>query len=267
MVLSKREFHTCLLGAAAGDIIGSPYEFVGHKDEAFPLFQQVSMATDDTILTAAVAEAILTGRSYETCLREFALEHPGRGYGGMFHTWIHAKEPRPYNSYGNGAAMRVSAVGWAFNTLEDVLAQAAASAAPTHNHPEGIKGAQATALAVWMARRGEEKKIIREEISARFGYDLQATVESIRPGYRFYETCQQTVPQALIAFFDSTSFEDAVRKTVSLGGDADTLGAITGAVAEAYYGGVPAEIADQVWPRLPERVAGVLQRFAERYNR
>ena len=266
MPVNHHSHTTCLLGAAAGDVIGSPYEFIGKKIEDFPLFQKMSMATDDTILTAAVAEAILSGRDYGACIREFALEHPGRGYGGMFRMWIHAKEPRPYNSFGNGSAMRVSAVGWAFDTLEDVLAQAEASAAPTHNHPEGIKGAQAAALAVWMARQGADKESMRMEISGRFGYDLSGTVESIRPAYKFYETCQKTVPQALIAFFDSTSFEDAVRKTVSLGGDADTLGAITGAVAEAFYGGVPAEIAAEVWPRLPERVADVLRRFSERYN-
>ncbi len=255
----------CLRGAIAGDVIGSVYEFAGRKEHDFPLFSASSECTDDSVLTIAVAEAILTGRTYGDCIRQFAQAYPHSGYGGFFRRWMYSTDPQPYNSYGNGSAMRVSAVGWAFDSVEEVLQQAEASAAITHNHPEGIKGAQATALAVYMARTGASAESIGGEIRARFGYDLERTLEEIRPTYRFNETCQETVPQAIIAFLEADDFEDAIRNAISLGGDADTLAAITGAIAEAYFGGVPEALADEVQRRVPGELWDVVERFSRKY--
>lgn len=252
---------SCLLGAIAGDVIGSVYEFAGQKEYDFPLFSQRSKFTDDSVLTIAVADAILHHRSYLACIREYALRYPHSGFGGYFRRWMHSDDPRPYNSFGNGSAMRVSAAGWAFDTLEEVLREAERSAAVTHNHPEGIKGAQATALCIYLARTGGSREQIKQEVQTRFGYDLERTLNKIRPSYKFNETCQQTVPEAIIAFLESNDYEDAVRKAVSLGGDADTLGAITGAIAGAYYGGVPAEIAEEVMKRLPAEIKSVVIEF------
>lgn len=264
---SMKKIHSssCLLGAISGDVIGSVFEFSRLKEYDFPLFSRKSKITDDSILTIAVADAILHKRSYLESIREYAQAYPDSGYGGFFRTWMYADDPRPYNSYGNGSAMRVSAVGWAFDTVEDVLADAKRSAEVTHDHPEGIKGAQATALAVFLARKGRSKEEIKREIQTRFGYDLGRTIDEIRPSYEFNEICQETVPEAIIAFLESQDFEDAIRKTVSLGGDADTLGAITGAIAEAYYGGVPVEIVDEVRKRVPAKLWNVIEEFGQMY--
>ena len=255
----------CLLGAIAGDVIGSAYEFHPTRTTRFELFTAGSQATDDSILTLAVADAILNKRSYRDCIQEYARAYPGRGYGGFFGQWIHLDDPRPYNSYGNGSAMRVSPVGWAFNSLDQVLQEAEASAAITHNHPEGIKGAQAVAVAIFLARCGAGKADIRRETVQRFGYDLSPTLDEIRPAFQFDETCQKTVPPAMLAFLESLDFEDAIRKAVSLGGDADTLAAITGSIAEAFYGGVPEEIIQQVKPRLPQELWKLIERFNQKY--
>jgi ADP-ribosylglycohydrolase len=257
----------CLLGAVTGDIVGSVYEFNGQKNYDFPLFQSASQFTDDTILTIAVADAILHKRSYLESIREYARAYPNPtgSYGMRFQEWMYSHNPQPYNSFGNGSAMRVSAVGWAFNTLEEVLREAERSAVVTHNHPEGIKGAQATALSIYLARRGESKERIKQEVSSRFGYDLKQTLEQIRPTYKFDETCQGSVPQAITAFLESSDFEDAVRKAVSLGGDADTLAAITGSMAEAYYGGVPEEIVVKVYQQLPAVLWGIIEKFGKQY--
>lgn len=253
---------TCLFGAIAGDIIGSVYEFSGQKEYDFPLFSDASSFTDDSILTIAVADAILNKGSYLEYLRKYARAYPNPvgGYGGRFREWMYASDPQPYNSFGNGSAMRVSAVGWAFETIDEVLREAELSAAVTHNHPEGIKGAQATGLCVWLARKMEDKQNIKREVMSRFGYDLTQTLDEIRPAYRFDETCQGTVPQAIIAFLEAEDFEDALRNAISLGGDADTLGAITGAIAEAYYG-VPAEIVAEVRKRLTPELLRVMEKF------
>ena len=256
----------CLLGALAGDMIGAPYEFEGMKSTDFPLFSVYSTLTDDSVLTLAVADAILNGRNYLEYIRKYALAYPNSGYGGSFRAWMYSKDPHPYNSFGNGSAMRVSAVGWAFDTIEDVLREAEASAAVTHNHPEGIKGAQATALSIFLARKGESKEQIKRDVATRFGYDLSRTIDEIRPTYEFNEICQETVPQAIIAFLESRDFEDAVRKAVSLGGDADTLGAITGSIAEAYYGGVPDHIGTEVQRRTPMELWAVVDRFSEKFG-
>jgi ADP-ribosylglycohydrolase len=250
-----------MLGAIAGDVIGSVYEHHRIKTMAFPLFQAHSHFTDDTVLTVAVADAILRQADYAETLKAFGRRYPSAGYGSSFYNWLMAAQSRPYNSWGNGAAMRVSPVGFAFATAERVLAEAERTAAVSHNHPEGIKGAQAAALAVFLARSGASKEAIRADIAARFGYDLQRTVEQIRPGYAFDVSCQASVPEALIAFLDSTSYEDAIRKAISLGGDSDTLACIAGGVAQAFYREIPAPIVREVRDRLPEEFLQVIDRF------
>jgi ADP-ribosylglycohydrolase len=256
----------CLLGAIAGDVIGSVYEYTGQKSPDFPLFSPSSRATDDSILTLAVADAILKGSGYQESILQYARAYPDSDFGGGFRAWMRSDDPKPYHSFGNGSAMRVSPVGWALNSLEEVLWQAEACAAVTHNHPEAIKGAQAVALAIFQARTGATKEDIRKEITERFGYDLSRSVDEIRPGYRFDETCQKTVSPAIVAFLESRDFEDAIRKAVSLGGDADTLAAITGSMAEAFYGGVPENILLEVRKRVPEELWLVVERFSQEYR-
>ena len=235
-----------MIGAIAGDIIGSVYEQFPIKSKDFPLFDSRCRFTDDSVLTVAVADAILRGRPYMSSMREFGRRYPHAGYGGSFIQWLHSPDPRPYNSWGNGAAMRVSSVGFAFATEETVLQQAQKTAEISHTHPEGIKGAQATALAVFLARGGRDKEEIRKQIKQRFEYDLDRGIDDIRPGYAFDVSCQGTVPEAIIAFLDSASYADAVRNAVSLGGDSDTLACITGGIAEAFYGEVPFQIRKKV---------------------
>jgi ADP-ribosylglycohydrolase len=255
-----------MIGAIAGDVIGSVYEARPIKSYDFPLFSNVSTFTDDTVLTVAVASSILNKTGYADAIREFGLKYPDAGYGGFFLEWLYSPDPKPYGSWGNGSAMRVSPVGFAFDTVEEVLDEARKSAEPTHNHPEGIKGAEATALAVFLARTGSRKVLIREEITARFGYDLTRTIDKIRPGYGFDGSCQGTVPEAIIAFLESTGYEDAVRKAVSLGGDSDTLACITGGMAEAFYKEVPEEIVDEVRARLPDEFLDIIDAFEGRYG-
>jgi ADP-ribosylglycohydrolase len=255
-----------MLGAIAGDIVGSVYEHHPIKTTDFPLFVPASTFTDDTVLTVAVAYAILHDVDYAATLRQFGRRYPRAGYGGHFLQWLVAEETGPYNSWGNGSAMRVSPVGWAFDDEETVLAQAEASAAVTHNHPEGIKGAQATALAVFLARTGAAKEDIRARIAATFGYDLSRTVEAIHPTYQFDISCQGTVPEAIIAFLDSRDYEDAVRLAVSLGGDSDTLACIAGAIAHAYYGPLPTSILVPTRARLVTDLLDVADDFNQRYG-
>jgi ADP-ribosylglycohydrolase len=255
-----------VLGAIVGDIVGSVHEGTGIKTKDFPLWVPRSTFTDDTVLTVAVAEWTLSGQNLVDLLHAYTHNFPGRGYGGMFFNWVQRGQRHPYNSYGNGSAMRVSPVGFAFETMEEVLSWAERSAAVTHNHPEGIRGAQATAAAIFLARRVKDKKQIRNMLQSQFGYDLSARLDEIRPTYEFHESCQRTVPQALAAFFESTSYEDAIRNAISLGGDADTLACITGGIAEAYYGGVPQEIADQAMARLDKRLIEVVDQFRARFG-
>ena len=262
---SKTQSTLCLLGALSGDVIGSVYEFSNQKEYDFPLFGNTSKITDDSILTISVADAILHKRGYLECIREYAQAYPNSGYGGYFRKWMYSKDPQPYNSFGNGSAMRVSAVGWAFDTIEEVMSEAERSAAVTHNHPEGIKGAQAAALCVFLARRGKSKEDIKLEIVTRFGYRLEETLDEIRPTYEFNETCQETVPQAIRVFLESDNFEDSIRKAISLGGDADTLAAITGSMAEAYYGGVPPAIVEEVRKRVPGELWEVIEEFSRKF--
>lgn len=254
-----------MLGAIAGDVIGSVYEFQGKKILDFPLFVEESTFTDDSVLTIAVADCLLTGSPYVEKFHEYTLSYPNRGYGIGFWQWVRSGARTPYNSWGNGAAMRVSPVGFAFDTLEDVLCEAKRSAEVTHNHPEGIRGAQATATAIFLARQGESKDGIRKAIQDRFSYDLTRTIEEIRPAYSFNESCQGTVPEAITAFLDSTDYEEAIRLAVSLGGDADTLACIAGAIAEAYYSGVPKSITDQTLSILDDKLRAIVLRFRETY--
>ena len=250
-----------MIGVIAGDIIGSVHEHAITKSTDFPLFDPLCRFTDDTVLTVATAHAILTGIPYDVAYREFGRQHPDAGYGGLFYGWLLAEEPLPYNSWGNGSAMRVAPVGFAFSTVEDVLREAERSAAVTHNHLEGIKGAQATALAVYMARSGASKNEIRHELARRFGYELNRTVEQIRPDYEWDVSCQRSVPEAIIAFLDSTGVEHAIRLAISLGGDADTQAAIAGGIAEAFYRQVPNAIVAPVRERLHPRFIEVIDAF------
>ena len=256
-----------MIGAIAGDIIGSVYEFDPIKTKDFPLFSPFCSFTDDTVLTVAIADAILNGRSYLEAVREIGRRYPDAGYGGFFFRWLHSEDSRPYNSWGNGSAMRVSPIGFAFQDEESVLDEAARTAEITHNHPEGVKGAQATALAIFLARSGSTKDEIRRTIQKRFGYDLERTVDEIRPSYSFNESCQRTTPEAIIAFLDSTSFEDAIRNAISLGGDSDTLACITGGIAEAFYGEVPSEIRSKVMENLSPDLWGITEKFLKKYGR
>jgi len=255
-----------MIGAIVGDIVGSVHEFGGGKTKEFPLFIPESFFTDDSVLTVAVAEWILTGGDLTSTFHRYFERYRGRGYGSSFFSWAATRSREPYNSYGNGSAMRVSPVGFAFDTLEEVLDWSTCSAAVTHDHSEGIRGAQATAVAIFLARHGRSQEEIRREIESRFSYDLSTPLDQIRPRYQFNETCQGTVPQALRAFIESTSYEDAIRNAISLGGDADTLACIAGGVAEAFYRGVPAEIANVAMSRLDPDMISVLERFQNRHG-
>jgi ADP-ribosylglycohydrolase len=255
-----------MLGAIAGDIIGSAWEGSGDKRYDFPLFDKASRFTDDTVMTVAIAHALLDDRDYAAVMREYGHRYPFAGYGMHFARWLRDPEMGPYGSYGNGAAMRVSPVGYAGQSVEGVLAEAARSAAPTHNHPEGLKGAQATALAVFLARIGGDKDEIAAEIASRFGYDLGRSVASIRPGYAPDVTAQGSVPESITCFLEAGSFEAAVRNAVSLGGDTDTMACIAGAIAEAHFGGLPEAIEREVRQRLPAEFIQVIERFAGRYG-
>jgi ADP-ribosylglycohydrolase len=255
-----------MIGAIAGDIIGSVYEWNNIKTTEFELFVPRSNFTDDTVLTAAVADSILNKIDYAAALKEYGRNFPHAGYGGMFIKWIFSEDSQPYNSFGNGSAMRVSPVGYAFDSLGDVLDEARRSAEVTHNHPEGIKGAQATAAAIFLARKNHHKNEIKKYIIDNFAYNLDQTLEEIRPFYRFDVSCQGSVPQAIIAFLESNNFEDAIRKAVSIGGDSDTIACITGGIAQAYYRGVPPAIVAKVREILPEELMEVVVRFNEFFD-
>ncbi len=254
-----------MIGAIAGDIIGSIYESYPIKTKDFPLFQPHCRFTDDSVLTVAVAKAILDGSDYLSAIREIGRKYPNAGYGGSFFYWLLSEDPRPYNSWGNGSAMRVSPVGFAFDSVERVLDEAGKSAEITHNHPEGIKGAQAIAVAVFLARTTQDKEHIRKEIKHRFGYKLERNLEEIRPKYLFDVSCQGTVPEAIIAFLESTSYEDAIRNAISFGGDSDTLACITGGIAEAYYGRVSNFIQAKVRESLTDELWNITESFCMKY--
>ncbi len=255
-----------MLGAIAGDVIGSVYEHRNHKRKDFPLFTCQSHFTDDTVLTVAIADTLLNNGNYVDTLHRYFELFPRAGYGTNFTLWASLKRRRPYNSWGNGSAMRVSPIGYAAASLEDALEMAAASAAVTHNHREGIRGAQATAAAIFLARRGQSKEAIKDYVQASFGYNLERSLAEIRPVYSFDVSCQGSVPEAIIAFLESTDFEDAIRNAVSLGGDSDTLACIAGGIAQAFYGGVPGAIATEVLNRLHPRLRAVTEQFLQTYE-
>ncbi len=254
-----------MLGAIAGDIIGSVYEAAPMKSEDFPLFVRGCCFTDDTVLSVAIADAILSGAPYADKLREYYRYYSHAGYGGLFTSWARSPDRGPYNSWGNGSAMRVGPVGFAFDSLDETLDEARRTAEVTHNHPEGIKGAQAVAAAVFLARSGAGKPRIKEYVESRFRYDLSESVETIREYYSFDVSCAGSVPQALSAFLESNDFEDAIRKAVSLGGDSDTQACIAGAVAETHYGGVPEHIEQRVREILDDRLNEVVTKFRLRF--
>ena len=255
-----------MLGAIAGDIIGSVYEFNNIKSTVFPLITDRSDFTDDTVLTIATADCILNDGKYSEYYKKYFRKYPGRGYGGNFSIWGESDDLNPYNSYGNGSAMRAAPVGCVSNKIGEVLKEAKSCAAATHDHPEGIKGAQAVASCVYLAREGSKKEEIKEYIISNFDYDLNDTLDNIRPGYSFDVTCQGSVPQAIIAFLESNDFEDGLRKAISIGGDSDTIACITGAVAEAYYGGVPEDIRSKVLLKLDEDMLETVSKFYDRYR-
>ena len=258
-----------MYGAILGDIIGSPYEFdMGDKTKDFPLFRADSMFTDDSVMTIAVADALLSEAKdperIKTLLvysmKRWGKKLPDAGYGGMFYRWLFTDDSQPYGSFGNGSAMRVASAGWLYDTLEETREKARLTAEVTHNHPEGIKGAESVAAVIWLARNGKSKQEIREYVIKEFGYDLSRTCDEIRPGYYHVESCQQTVPEAITAFLEGESFEDVIRTAVSLGGDCDTLTCIAGSMAEAFYG-VPEELKEECRKRITPEMKEVLDRF------
>ncbi len=255
-----------MLGAIAGDVIGSVYEYHQIKTTEFPLFPKHCRFTDDTVMTIAIAHSLLENVDYAASMKLFGRKYPNAGYGSHFIRWLFEEDVRPYNSWGNGSAMRASPLGFAIDDIDTLLAEAKRSAEVSHNHPEGIKGAQATALAVLFARKSWNKERIRTEISERFNYDLNRGLAEIRQTYEFDESCQGTVPEAIIAFLESGTYEEAVRNAVSLGGDSDTLACIAGGIAQAYYKTIPVEIATKVVDLLPEDLLDVVNRFNREYG-
>ena len=262
-----------MIGSIIGDIVGSIYEFTPNniKTKQFEFFNPNGSYTDDSILTFATADWLLHGGEVAHYYSKYGEKYPWPmgGYGGGFKLWlvrsIRHQDYRPYNSCGNGSAMRVGPVGWAFDTIEEILSKAKESAECTHNHPEGIKGAQATALAIMMARHGCDKNEIRSEIEKRFEYDLQFTCEQIRPTYTWGGTCKDSVPQAIVASLDGEDYEDAIRNAISIGGDSDTIGCITGSIAEAYFG-VPADLRNSAMNYLPEEFQSIISEFENKFG-
>ncbi len=270
-----------MLGAIIGDIVGSRFEFNNHRSKEFDLFTEDCFATDDSIMTLAVAKSImdamkemdlansLDSPAFRVLLSHLTVKHmqeigqqyPDCGFGGRFNRWVFSDVPEPYNSYGNGAAMRVSSAGFIAKSEEEAIALAEIVTAVTHNHPGGIKGAQATAIAIYLARKGATKTEIKERIERDY-YSLDFKIDEIRSIYQFNETCQETVPQAIQCFLESTSFEDAIRTAISLGGDSDTIGAITGAIAEAYYG-VPEDMEDKALSYLDEDLRAIYDEWVD----
>lgn len=254
-----------MFGAIAGDVIGSYFEGFSTKRTDFAMFQPGTRFTDDTVLTVAVADCILNGLDYARTLREYARRYPEAGYGAMFQRWARSDSLGPYNSCGNGSAMRVSPVAFAIDNYDCMLKEAKRSAAVTHDHPEGIKGARAIASAVYWARMGQDKSYIKEQVQARFGYDLSPTLDQIRPAYDFDATCPGSVPQAITAFLESYDFEDCIRKAISLGGDSDTIACMAGGIAEAYYRYIPNHIVTRVRDLLDPYLLAVVDQFYARF--
>lgn len=256
-----------MLGAIVGDVVGSAYEFSPVRTTEFAPFPSRSTFTDDSVLTFATAEVLLRGGTYADAYRRWGADYPGRGYGGRFAMWLHNPEMGPYNSLGNGSAMRVAPVGWAFESLEETLAEAERTAICTHNHPEGVKGAQATAALVFLARKGKSKAEMQAYVEDAFGYELDRTIEEVRASAQFDETCPVSVPEAFIAFFGSNSFEETARNCVSFGADADTQACVACAIAEAFWRDIPKEWQEKTVAKLDDRCRAVLAEFQEKYQR
>ncbi|MCX7086718.1 MAG: ADP-ribosylglycohydrolase family protein [Methylococcales bacterium] len=254
-----------MLGAIAGDVIGSCFEWHATKKTDFELFNDESHFTDDTVLTIAVAYSLLENISYAESLKHFGNKYDA-SYNAGFYTWLNSASLEPYDSWGNDSAMRVSPIAYAFDSVEEVLENAKKSAEVTHNHPEAIKGAQAVALAIFLARTGATKEVIRDEISTRFSYNLDRTLDEIRPTYAFEVSCQKSVPESILCFFEAYDYEETIRNAVSLGGDSDTMACIAGSIAEAYYNGVPEDIAHNTLEKLPAEFITILDRFYDTYN-
>lgn len=262
-----------MIGAVVGDIVGSRFEYSNWKSKEFELFHRRKYFTDDTVMTLAICDALLRwkegekkedlGKLATQSMKQFGYDYPGRGYGGMFLDWICSDNPKPYNSYGNGSAMRVSGCGYVAKTLKEAKELSRAVTEITHNHPEGIKGAEAVTVAIFLARKGKSKEEIKKVIEEDY-YPLDFTIDSIREYYDYDVTCQGSVPQALEAFFESTDFEDAIRNAISIGGDSDTIAAITGSIAEAYYG-VPDDIRKQALSFLDERLTQTVLDFEKEF--
>ncbi len=260
-----------MIGAIIGDIVGSRFERMNHKSTDFELFTDKCSFTDDTTMTLAVAKALLESdgdlnvlsENTVKCMQEIGRKYPNCGYGQMFWLWLHKRNPKPYNSFGNGSAMRVSPVAYAGKTMEQCLDFSDAVTNVSHNHPQGVLGAQAAAAATWAALHDWKKQEIRDLIQDHF-YDLSFTIDELRPNYRFDATCQGSVPQAIKAFLESKNFEDAIRLAVSIGGDSDTIAAIAGGIAGAYYG-VPDHLIAQAMKYLPEDLCSILAEFGTTY--
>ncbi|PLS19168.1 hypothetical protein CVD28_01815 [Bacillus sp. M6-12] len=254
-----------MIGAIAGDILGSTYEILNTKRKDFTLFRPLSRYTDDTVLTIATADCILHDGNFMEYYRKYCISNQMRGYGSKFYLWALFNGKEPYNSMGNGSAMRVSPIGYIAKSVDEVLYFAEKSASATHNHPEGIKGAQAVALAIYLAKQNSSKEEIKYFIESKLGYDLSMSYDDLKKSYKGGGTCPLTVPQAIICFLDSTDFEDSIRNAIALGGDSDTLACITGSIAEAYYKKIPAEIIEKTINKLPTKFIATIHEFSEKY--
>lgn len=254
-----------MIGSITGDIIGSTYEIINTKKKDFNLFRPLSRYTDDTVLTIATADCILHNGNFMEYYRKYCISNQMRGYGSKFYIWALFNGKEPYNSMGNGSAMRVSPIGYIAQSIEEVLELAEHSASVTHNHPEGIKGAQAVALAIYLAKENSSKEEIRDYIERKFSYDLSMSYHDLKKSYKGGGTCPLTVPQAIISFLDSVNYEDAVRNAIALGGDSDTLACITGSIAEAYYKEIPTEIIEKAVVKLPPKFIAIINEFNQKY--
>lgn len=255
-----------IMGGIIGDIIGSAFEWNNVKTTDFPLFSNRTTFTDDSVLTIGTMDCILNQRDFTEVYQIYGRRFPDAGYGGSFFNWIFDENPEPYHSWGNGSAMRVSPIGWAYDTIEEVLYQSKRSSEVTHNHPEGIKGAQATASTIFLSRKGRSKSEIKRYIEETFNYDLNRSVEKIRPTYRFDVSCQGSVPESIISFLESTDFESSIRLAVSLGGDSDTIACITGSISEAFYKEVPEYLIQNCLKILPPELVRVVEEFSELFG-
>lgn len=253
-----------MLGAICGDVIGSVYERNNVKSKNFPFFSKDTRFTDDTVLTVAIADAILHKKYFGATIHRYCVNYPEAGFGSRFREWFKSKHPKPYGSYGNGSAMRVSPVGYAFDTIPEIMRVAEKTSSISHNHPDAIKGSQAIAVSIFLARNRKSKSEIKSYIEKEFGYDLNRSIDSIRKTYKFDVSAKGSVPEAIIAFLESTDYEDAIRTAISIGGDSDTIACMCGGIAEAYYRTIPADIVREVKKVLPVEFNTILDEFYQK---